>query len=150
MKKETKAAIELARQYLADHKDEGITYHAEYRFAEALVELADRPADVRYIDRPNEYDPPTEIEIEEFQRRAKMISYSTDPMRCETIHMVDESTGPLDPPSSLPTKKKPLAIKCSRGGCGTIIEVFWKFCPSCGTAVSFEARQRLLREEHGT
>jgi rRNA maturation endonuclease Nob1 len=34
-----------------------------------------------------------------------------------------------------------LSIKCRRGGCGTIIEEFWQFCPSCGTQVSFEDRE---------
>jgi hypothetical protein len=36
------------------------------------------------------------------------------------------------------------AVKCRRGGCGTIIEEFWKFCPSCGTEVSFGKRQQVF------
>jgi uncharacterized Zn finger protein (UPF0148 family) len=41
------------------------------------------------------------------------------------------------------------AIKCRRGGCGTIIEEFWQFCPSCGTQVSFEDREAVAgRQSH--
>jgi hypothetical protein len=44
---------------------------------------------------------------------------------------------------------RPSIVKCRLAGCGTIIEEFWMFCPTCGTAVSFDDRAQILGRKAG-
>jgi hypothetical protein len=68
---DVEAAVEAARKFLADRGEHDLPSHqATTRwFAEAIVKLHDQGPRTVVIDRPNEYDPPTEAELESARRR---------------------------------------------------------------------------------
>jgi len=62
---DVESAVHRARRFLAERGEHDLPRHqaTTREFARALVTLADREPRTVVIDRPNEYDPPTEVEL---------------------------------------------------------------------------------------